>query len=159
MNWYRPNPMAATKTTAPATAARSDQVSWQDHDGSAAFLVLHFDFMLYDVIVFGRVLLLKSYLLNRFYVLDCASVEDWKFRCIHFNQTVVYPGGIQRCHGMFDGTYTHVAVGYHRTPAGLYHVFGQSRNHYGGILVHPHELYSLSCLGRFENGFYVKPRM
>ena len=62
----------------------------QDRDARAAFLVLYFNLLAYDIPVLGRVQFLNAYLLDFLHVLDGRAVEDGELRAVHLNQAVVH---------------------------------------------------------------------
>ena len=62
----------------------------QDGDNRTCFLVFHLMLVTDDVVVFRRVLLFDSYLLNLVDIHDCGTVEDRELRTVYLHQAIVY---------------------------------------------------------------------
>ncbi len=61
----------------------------QDGDNRSCLLVFYFNFLADDVPVFGCVLLFYTYFFNFLNIFYGRTVENWEFRTVNLNHTVV----------------------------------------------------------------------
>ncbi len=87
-------------------------------DCGAGGLVVHLDLLFYDIIVFFRLLLLQSHLVDMVDEDTGAAVEYGHFRAVDAHQAVVDTHGVEGGHGVLDSADRDVVALEHSTTVG-----------------------------------------
>ena len=96
----------------------------QDGDDAACLVVAHFDFLVNDVIVLGRVLLGDAYAADVLDIDLSRAVEDGHFGTVDLNEAVVDAERVEGCQGMLDRRAASIAFSQHGAAGGLHDILG-----------------------------------